>query len=288
MRQFFSKIHYVPGFSGPARVNRMTGELQLNPDVWPKLTDAEKDFIMAHELGHLLLNTTSETEADAFADYLYANKGLSLKQSISSMTKFLDESNPQHRERVHLQLIRVFERDAINGNLKAKEILQQLQSNKMTNTNLMMARMQGMEVTDDFLGIAIGKKAKARKAQKQADKSERKQARSELIRSKAYAARTYADQGIVVPKGNFGDTAVGKVLGGIAGVAGRLTGINLTPMQQELAPETTPDMEAANFQQQNTQAAQPRQKSNAGTYILVAVVVVVVVFVAIKLLKKKN
>jgi len=59
----------------PARVNRMTGELQINPAIWNDLPSDYKEFILLHEEGHLKLNTPSEYEANRYAIENYAAVG---------------------------------------------------------------------------------------------------------------------------------------------------------------------------------------------------------------------
>ncbi len=51
----------------PARVNRVTGELQLNPRIWESLSRDYKNYILYHEDGHLVLQTTDEAEANRYA-----------------------------------------------------------------------------------------------------------------------------------------------------------------------------------------------------------------------------
>jgi LPXTG-motif cell wall-anchored protein len=192
---------------------------------------------------------------------------------------FLSSDNPEHRERVQLQLMRALNRDAESGNQKAKNILQQLQSKPM-NTNLMQARLAA-EDTSDFMGI--GKKAKQRKQQRADDKTDRKAARNDLIRAKAHAARTYADKGLVVPKTDIAGIAK-SVLGAAGNVAGAMTGLNLT--QQNLAPETdsvAADTRTITF---NPGAQQQPQKNN--TMLFVGIAVVVLAIIAVFVFKKKK
>lgn len=58
----------------------------VNADVFPTLGEGEQYFILAHELGHRLLGTSSEEEADAFALGLTAGRRRrSLKDAVRAV-----------------------------------------------------------------------------------------------------------------------------------------------------------------------------------------------------------
>lgn len=63
----FSKVIYDPKQPEIAKVNRNTGTLFLNSTIWTGLPDDQREFVLLHEKGHLLLQTTSEFEANKFA-----------------------------------------------------------------------------------------------------------------------------------------------------------------------------------------------------------------------------
>lgn len=44
-----------------ARVNHLTGELQLNSELWPRMSNAHRDYVLAHEETHLETGLTDET-----------------------------------------------------------------------------------------------------------------------------------------------------------------------------------------------------------------------------------
>ena len=50
-----------------ARVNRATGVLYLNPNIWNRITGDEREFVLLHEKGHLELQTASEYQANNYA-----------------------------------------------------------------------------------------------------------------------------------------------------------------------------------------------------------------------------
>jgi len=63
----FTKISYEPLGDIVARVNRLNGELEVNPDIWKQLPDDYRDFVLFHEEGHLKLQTRDEYAANNYA-----------------------------------------------------------------------------------------------------------------------------------------------------------------------------------------------------------------------------
>lgn len=121
----FTRVKWVSGIGAtPARVNRATGELQLNLDVWPHLTREQKIFVLQHEAGHVALNTSNEHAVDAYAFEQFAKDGHSLKASVGALTDLLTFSTPEHYQRAHNQLRRALEYDAfVNNHKPAMEAL---------------------------------------------------------------------------------------------------------------------------------------------------------------------
>lgn len=77
--------------------------LVLNGDYFPALTKAEKRFVVAHELGHVLLCTDSEYEADAFALGLTAGRApQSLKRAVSAIARMQAVPAARVRRLLHL------------------------------------------------------------------------------------------------------------------------------------------------------------------------------------------
>ncbi len=96
------KITFVENLSiTPARVNRLTGEIFLNARVWNKLPDGFKKFILAHEEGHYVLQTTNEIEADNFAfNQLAGTFENSLKTCVYTLADVLPFTNDSHTLRL--------------------------------------------------------------------------------------------------------------------------------------------------------------------------------------------
>lgn len=64
----FSRVIYDDTIHGDiARVNRQTGDLYINPDIWDRISGLEKDYVLLHEAGHLELMTASEYQAHRYA-----------------------------------------------------------------------------------------------------------------------------------------------------------------------------------------------------------------------------
>lgn len=73
----------------PALVDRDTGRISLNMDVWPNLTPLQQEAVLQHEAGHYLRQDPSEYVADGFAiDELTKKYGP--KESASFFRAFAD------------------------------------------------------------------------------------------------------------------------------------------------------------------------------------------------------
>jgi len=72
---------------------------------------SHRTFVMLHEMGHVVLQTTNEIEADAWAFKQYADLGLPLSESVKALTRILSPSNPDHNQRMYLQLQRALKYD---------------------------------------------------------------------------------------------------------------------------------------------------------------------------------
>ena len=63
----FSKVVYDPNQAEIAKVNRVDKTLYINSDIWKGLPVEEREFVLLHEAGHLVLQTADEFEANAYA-----------------------------------------------------------------------------------------------------------------------------------------------------------------------------------------------------------------------------
>ena len=122
-----------------------TGDIYINRDVWDRYTDAERKFIIQHELGHYRRQTDSETEADLYA--LNANFGKvyrSLKSSFTAMEKS-GISSQSRWDTLYENALRI---DAEHGNDEAAEELERIKSNKLLkNQNIMTKQYKKSQIT---------------------------------------------------------------------------------------------------------------------------------------------
>lgn len=99
--------------SCPASVDMQTGLVSINRSVWDRYDNFEKAFVIMHEVGHYVLDTDSEYEADAYAlKHVYKTAPRSLKRSLQTLLKIrvLDASRLTNLYKEALKL------DAADGN----------------------------------------------------------------------------------------------------------------------------------------------------------------------------
>lgn len=171
----------------PARVNRFTGEIQINNRYFRNMPDFRKQFIIEHEKGHFNLDTRSEFEADAYAfKKMAGTHPYSLKESVKSISQVLTFRNPEHLQRLTAIVQKALEFDyKHNANLRAKDALDQLNEFIKTQSlnNFYMNSANNDFFEPQFGGSDIdiydnaGGKAK-RQARKQA-RQQKKQARQQ-------------------------------------------------------------------------------------------------------------
>ncbi|RFZ84770.1 hypothetical protein DYU05_03960 [Mucilaginibacter terrenus] len=107
-----TKVTWVPDLGAtPARVNRRTGEMFLSYKHMKALPKEHRLFIMLHEMGHVVLQSTDEMQVDDWAFKKYADMGYSLNASVKALTTILNDQKPEHAWRMYLQLERAKEYD---------------------------------------------------------------------------------------------------------------------------------------------------------------------------------
>jgi hypothetical protein len=108
----------LPGGT-PARVEMNTGVMERNMSVFNRIPESHQMFIMLHEMAHVVLQTTNEIEADAWAFKQYADMGYPLSESVKALTRILNPNLREHNERMYLQTVRAEKYDReINHNTK--------------------------------------------------------------------------------------------------------------------------------------------------------------------------
>lgn len=114
----------------PASVDMRTGVVSINRDVWDGYDNFEKAFVIMHEVGHYVLDTDSEYEADAYAlKHVYRTAPRSLKRSLQTLQKIrvvdAGRLNALYSEALKL--------DAADGNQIAAIELERISENQYFN-----------------------------------------------------------------------------------------------------------------------------------------------------------
>lgn len=100
----------------PARTHRSSGKVWLNVDFMGKIPPHYWDFIIAHEEGHIVHNTTCEHKADAHASAAYFMKYPHAPHgSIDALQNVLPMNNREQHERVKKQIDRVAAFECLNN-----------------------------------------------------------------------------------------------------------------------------------------------------------------------------
>lgn len=91
------KIIEVPEQLEIAKINRKTGDIFVSSGIWDRLPPEEKEFVLLHEDGHLLLQTTDEYQANAYAIDKFVPEDVltnqQLGQRILIMRSILDKAD---------------------------------------------------------------------------------------------------------------------------------------------------------------------------------------------------
>lgn len=97
----FNRVQYRENQKEIARINRNTGVLSLNRSIWTGLPTDQKEFVLLHEQGHLVMKTPNELEANKYAIRNFVKAGelsnRELGQKIIVMRDILDKAddNPE-------------------------------------------------------------------------------------------------------------------------------------------------------------------------------------------------
>jgi hypothetical protein len=234
----------------PARVNRFTGEIQVNQRYWSSLPDFRKKFIIEHEKGHFSLPSRNELVADKYAfKNLAGTQPRSLKESVYSISRVLTFRNPEHMHRLVEMVKMALQYDWENNkNQEAltglKELNQLLQTNQ--NQNYMYAitssnqesgnsyhkpkfGYDSYEDEDSYDNGAGKERRQARRAKRQEQKEKKRDlkndrlaAKNEIKLARADAKRTKADAKMsLAEQGKSGTDWIGSAVSGVAGLFGK-------------------------------------------------------------------
>ena len=213
----------------PARCNRRTGEIYININRWGSIPPEHRVFILLHEMGHIILNTSDEVAVDAWAQNQYIQAGYTLTDSVKALTQVLSGNSSEQIRRAEAQLNRA---RAMDG----KPAQSNYTMNNPKSFQDMVEEQTDFMHSDSFLGIGGNKEIRKQKRamrmerkqmrndRKQA-KNDKKQAKADAIRMRAEAAQTKADarlslaeQGIVAP------TTGGQIMETVGGIVKNVFG----------------------------------------------------------------
>ena len=145
------KINYVGANelgNCPASVDMVTGEIDINRDVFKRHTQFEKDFIIEHEKGHYILQTDSESEADRYAlEQMHGKTYRSLKKSLELIGR-MGIKDPKRFTDLYLKALQI---DAEkNNNIKAKQEIKRILNLEKMNYKI---RSNSAFITGNPLGV---------------------------------------------------------------------------------------------------------------------------------------
>lgn len=116
----------------PASVDMTSGVISINRSVWDQYDNFEKAFVIMHEVGHYVLDTDSEYEADAYAlKHVYRTAPRSLKRSLQTLCK-IRVIDPGRLDNLYKEALKL---DAADGNGIAQIELEQINQQYFNNQN---------------------------------------------------------------------------------------------------------------------------------------------------------
>jgi hypothetical protein len=86
----------------PARVSRLTGQIQISKQKFMRYSVPMRIFILLHEWSHYKLQTSNEIECDLQALEWHLGLGFSQVEAIYAQTKVFSGENPLHLERTEV------------------------------------------------------------------------------------------------------------------------------------------------------------------------------------------
>lgn len=106
--------------TNPARVDVRSGVIEINDARWRTLSDAEKSFVLQHEVGHYKEHTLDEVKADQYAlRQLALRKPYSLRDYLNAVNE-VSYGNDRRVSQAKYDVLRIA---ADNGSEKARELL---------------------------------------------------------------------------------------------------------------------------------------------------------------------
>jgi LPXTG-motif cell wall-anchored protein len=269
------EVPYIEGT--PARVNHKTGYIFVSKAHFDKLEPVYREFVLAHEEGHLVLNTSNEEAADQYAVNKLLKKGYPLSKIMQSLTRVLNYDKPGHYGRTLNVFSLLAHHDIVNNkNKKLLNILNQYDMvtpvENMYLDDIYTSSFVEENEFDDFLGL--GKRARERREERHRMRMEKKAAKNEIRRAKAEEKRAKAkaiEEGTYQPE-SFG-SGLAKALGGIGNAAATILGKGGSQEDSEPIEKS----------------AKAEQKNNyTWIFILIGVILLIIVAYFIFFRKKKK
>jgi hypothetical protein len=188
----------------PARCNRKTGEIYLNINRWGSIKPQHKVYILLHEIGHIVLNTSNELAVDKWAQEQYVQAGYPLTESVLALTQVLsgDTEEQVARATQSLNIARQFDMN-LNEHVGAME--------------------------DSFLGklakdIFTTKEGRERRQRVREERRTKTNNRKDLKTEATYIlARDYGVSEKAIKKANTSNQ-LGGALGAVTSITGSLLG----------------------------------------------------------------
>lgn len=108
------KFQWIAGFEGGgvAKSDLDTCIIYLSESELRPLPESWQKFIMAHEEGHVILDTMDEFRADAYAFYKWVEYGYPLSECILAQSRILEiDGYGPHSERFerHVERVRMYD-----------------------------------------------------------------------------------------------------------------------------------------------------------------------------------
>lgn len=112
------EVEHIEGDS-PARVNRKTGQIQVNKSVFYKYPEIYQKFILYHEECHYLFQTKSEEMCDEYAMFKLLREGKKPKEILDVLLKTLSNNSLHYARKINIANdLRIYDY-VVNGNTKA-------------------------------------------------------------------------------------------------------------------------------------------------------------------------
>ena len=229
----------------PARVHRPTGTVYLTPLFYAKYTPIQQRFIILHELGHYVKQTTDESEADRFAADILLNLD-GYKATFRALNNSLHSGNENDARRINLfNYLKKKDMNALeqNGVINGKKEYQNVSFERFetpegcvfTNDYIGSGEeIEELEIADylnfcDFYGYEYSDMSKGEYRQQKRDakiaarkaKNDQRQSKADARRMRAEAKQTKANAKLELAKqGISTGSSIGNALSSVADTVG--------------------------------------------------------------------